>query len=219
MGKLRIVLVDDHAVVRGGLRMLIESQDDMEVVGEAADGQTALDVIRALRPDVAVVDITMPTLNGVELTTALKQSTSGARILILTAHEEQGYLHRLLEAGVAGYVLKRSASHELIRAIRAVAEGQTYLDASVVRDVVYGLVNRSSAGKPGGSSDEALSDRERQVLRSIARGYSNKEIASQLDVSIKSVETYKARSMEKLGLHSRAEIVRYALDRGWLRES
>lgn len=219
MDKLRIVLVDDHEVVRGGLRLLIESQADMEVIGEASDGQKGLEIIRNRRPDVAIIDITMPNLNGVELTTALKQSPGGARVLILTAHEEQGYLHRLLEAGAAGYVLKRSASHELIRAIRAVAEGQTYLDANVVRDVVGGLVSRSSAGESNGSSEESLSDRERQVLRLIAQGYSNKEIAAQLDVSIKSVETYKARSMEKLGLRSRAEIVRYALDRGWLHES
>ena len=217
MSKLRVFLADDHAIIREGLKSLIEAQPDMSVVGETDNGMTAWLEAKALQPDVVVMDISMPELNGAKATEWLKRDSPHTKVLALTVHNDQGYLHRLLKAGASGYVLKRAAPHELIRAIRAVAAGETYLDPAIVSDVVGSYVRKQSAreGQPRGE----LSEREAEVLRLIALGYANKEIASRLDISVRTVETYKARLMEKLNFHSRAEIVRYALLQGWLDET
>ncbi|HEY0098350.1 MAG TPA: response regulator transcription factor [Pyrinomonadaceae bacterium] len=217
MSKLRIFLADDHAIIREGLKSLIEAQPDMIVVGETDNGRTAWREVKALQPDVVVMDISMPELNGAKATELLKRDCPQTKVLVLTVHNDQGYLHQLLKAGASGYVLKRAAPHELIRAIRAVAGGETYLDPTIVSDVVGSYVRKQSTreGQPQGE----LSEREAEVLRLIALGYSNKEIATRLDISVRTVETYKARLMEKLNFHSRAEIVRYALLQGWLDES
>lgn len=215
MPDLRILLADDHAVVREGMKALIEAQPDLRVVGEAEDGESACRRALTLQPDVVVMDVSMPHLGGTEATERLRASVPAARVLALTVHEDPGYVRRLMEAGASGYVLKRAAATELIHAIRTVAAGGVYLDPSVAGRVVAGFV-----GGPGQEPALAeLSDREADVLRLIAQGYSNKEIAARLEISVKTVETYKARSMEKLQLASRVDIVRYAMRQGWLSES
>lgn len=214
MSKIRIVLADDHAVVREGLKTLVHAQPDMEVVGECCDGKTAVQRVQELQPDVAVMDISMPGLNGAMATRQIIQTSPNTKILALTVHEDRSYLRELLDAGAAAYILKRSAADELIRALRMVAAGDLYLDPSLAGKVVASLVGKTATG-PHGNRGE-LSDRETDVVRMIAQGYSNKEIAAKLNVSIKSVETYKTRSMEKLGLRSRTDFVRFALHQGWL---
>ncbi len=189
----------------------------MEVTGEAGDGRAACELVPALRPDVVVMDVSMPGMSGARATEQLRQACPGVKVMALTVHEDKGYLRQLLEAGAAVNVLKRAAAAELIRAIRTVAAGGVYLDPALAGAVVGGFV-RKPAGKgvPEGSD---LSDREAEVVRLAAAGHSNKEIAGRLSLSVKTVETYKARSLEKLGLHSRADLVRYALRRGWLQET
>jgi DNA-binding NarL/FixJ family response regulator len=213
MAELRVFLADDHAVVREGLKALVNGAPGMVVCGEASDGLSACEQVERLLPDVAVMDVSMPLLGGAEATARLKLSCPQVKVLALTVHEDHGYLHRLLEAGAVGYALKRAAPEELIHAIRAVAGGGTYLDPAIAGKVVGGFVRRKPA--EGGE----LSEREIEVVRLTAAGHSNKEIAAQLDLSVKTVETYKARSLEKLGLRSRADLVRYALQRGWLRDA
>ena len=214
MMKLRIFLADDHAVVREGLKSLVEAQPDMQVTGEAGDGQTTCELVPALRPDVVIMDVSMPGMSGARAAEQLRQACPEVKVLALTVHEDKGYLRQLLEAGAAGYVLKRAAADELIRAIRTVAAGGVYLDPALAGTVVGGFV-RKPAGK-GVSEAGDLRDREAEVVRLVAAGHSNKEIAGRLGLSVKTVETYKARSLEKLGLRSRADLVRYALGRGWL---
>jgi DNA-binding NarL/FixJ family response regulator len=214
MTELQIFLADDHAVVREGLKALINNQPDMQVIGEAEDGRAACQRARDLQPDIVILDVSMPHLNGAQAAEQLKRVCPNAKVLALTVHEDTGYLRQLLEAGAAGYVLKRSAAEELIRAIRIVAAGGIYLDPNLAGKLVNRFVRKQSTNDVLQGSD--LSDRETEVLRLVAQGYSNKEIAAQLNISIKTVETYKARSIEKLGLHSRVEIVRYALQQGWL---
>jgi DNA-binding NarL/FixJ family response regulator len=216
MKKLRIFLADDHAVIREGLKLLVNAQPDMEVIGEAGNGKDAVQKARELKPDVVVMDVSMPELNGVQATERLKQARPDVKVVALTVHEDENYLRQLLKAGASGYVLKRAAADELTRAIRTVAEGGVYLDPTLAGKVVDGYVR-----KPSSESDSSASyhsDREAEVLRLIAWGYSNKEIAAQLHLSVKTIETYKTRLMEKLNLHSRADIVRYALRQGWLQE-
>jgi two-component system response regulator NreC len=217
MDKLRVFLADDHAVLREGLRMLVNAQADMEVVGEAADGRAAVERVKELLPDVAVLDVSMPELNGLQATARIKQCCPAAKILTLTRHTDDGYLQLLLKAGVSGYVLKQSTSSVLLTAIRAVARGQTFLDPAVTSKVVGSYVAKA-AGKGAGAQIEP-SEREREVLRMIAQGYSNKEIAAQLDLSVKTVEVHKANVMRKLGMRSRIDIVRYAILQGWLQNT
>ena len=216
MAELRVFLVDDHAVVREGLKALINAQPGMAVVGEAADGQTACEQVPRLRPDVVVMDVSMPGLTGSQATERLRQECPPVKVLALTVHEDKGYIRQLLAAGAAGYVLKRAAPEELIHAIRVVAGGGVYLDPTMAGKVVGGFVRRppDGAGARGGE----LSDREAEVARLTAAGHSNKEIASRLDLSVKTVETYRARALEKLGLQGRADLVRYAVQQGWLQD-
>lgn len=217
MTKLRVFLADDHAVVREGLKSLINAQTDMEVIGEACDGEAACEQVLLLLPDIVVLDISMPRMNGAQATEQLKQAWQQVKVLALTVHEDMGYLRQLLEAGAVGYVLKRAAAEDLIRAIRTVAEGGICLDPSLAGKVVGGFVRKPHARRC--LEEAALSDREAEVVRLVAAGHSNKEVAGRLEVSVKTVETYKARSLEKLGMHSRADLVRYALRRGWLQDA
>ena len=215
MKKLRLLLVDDHAVVREGLRSLLSDDSKFEIVGDAHDGMAALAAAERLRPDIVVMDVSMPSMNGAQATRRLKELHPGIKTIALTVHEEGGYLRSLMDAGASGYVLKRSAASELLRAIDAVAEGGVYLDSSIAGQLVNKLGQRKATLAPSA----ALSEREREVVRYVAHGYSNKEIATKLDVSVKTVETYRYRATEKLGLHSRADLVRYAIDQGWLAEN
>jgi len=209
MSKRTVLLADDHPIVRGGLKGLIDSQPDMEVVGEAADGAEAVRSAVALRPDVVVMDVSMPGVGGAEATQQLRRDAPDVKVLALTAHEDRGYLQLLLNAGACGYVLKRAAADDLVRAIRSVAAGETYIDQSVTGQLVSAVIRPAVAVE--------LSEREGEVLRLIAQGHPIKQIAARLDVSVRTIETYKARGSEKLGLKSRADIVRYALQNGWLR--
>ncbi len=213
--KIRIVLADDHPIVLDGLRNLIRAEPDFELVGEAASGLNALKIIREQRPDVAVLDISMPELNGIVLSRRLAGEMPGLRLLVLTLHEDRAYLNQALEAGVRGYVLKRSAVENLVQAIRAVMVGGLYIDPAIVGRVFESKqINKRLAARKGVAP--ALTDREADVLKMAALGFTNKEIASRLDVGVKSIETYKARGLEKLGLKTRAELVRYASGQGWL---
>mgnify|MGYP002778065210 CR=1 FL=1 len=211
----RVVLADDHAVVREGLKALVDAQPDLRVVGEAADGPAAWRLACALRPDVLVVDLSMPGLGGTEVAARVRADAPEVRVLALTVHEEPVYVTALLRAGAAGYVLKRAAPADLVRAIRTVVAGGTYLDPGVAAQVVAGYL--TPAALPEGPA-AALSEREADVVRRIALGYSNKEIAAALGLSVKTVETYKARVGEKLGLRSRVDLVRYANQQGWLED-
>ena len=213
---VRVVLADDHAVVREGLKALVNAQPDMRVVGEAADGEAAWGTAKELLPDVLVIDLSMPVLGGAEATERVRRDCPSVKVLALTVHEERLYLTQLLRAGASGYVLKRAAAAELVRAIRTVAAGGMYLDPSVAGALVEGYLESQDVAEP--PPHEALSEREREVLVHIAKGYSNKEIAARLGLSVKTVETYKARVGEKLGLRTRVDIVRYAAAQGWLAE-
>ena len=213
---IRIGIVDDHAVVREGLKRLIDAEPDLTVVGEAGTGRETIDRVIELKPHVVVLDVSMPELNGIEVTRQLKLHCPDVKILILTVHEDKSYSRELLEAGALGYMLKRAAADELIRAIRTVAGGGIHVDPRVTDKLVKALFAPSDEAGP---ALEKLSDRELAVLQLIAKGYSNKEIASQLDLSVKTIETYKARSMEKLQLRSRVDIVRHANKQGWLQAS
>jgi DNA-binding NarL/FixJ family response regulator len=212
LAKLKVFLADDHPIVRAGLRGLIDAQPDMAVVGEAYDGTAAVRGVVAERPDVVVMDVSMPGVGGAEATERIRAECPTVKVVALTAHEDRGYLKRLLQAGASGYVLKRSAADDLVRALRAVAAGETYLDPAVAGHLVPGL----RAGGSAPAAEAELSDRESEVLREIARGHAVKQIAARMDVGVRTVETYKSRAMEKLGLKSRADVVRYAVGQGWL---
>jgi DNA-binding NarL/FixJ family response regulator len=213
---LRVVLADDHAVVREGLKALVNAQPDMRVVGEAADGEAAWRAATALAPHVRVMDLSMPILGGAEATRRIKRDCPDVKVLALTVHEERIYLTQLLRAGASGYVLKRAAAAELVRAVRTVAAGGTHVDPSVASALVEGYLDSEEAAAQ--APRDALSAREREVLLRIARGFSNKEIAAELGLSVKTIETYKSRMAEKLGLRTRVDIVRYAVRQGWLGE-
>lgn len=212
--RIRVVIADDHEVVRDGLRALVDAQPGLEVVGEARDGQEAWQQACALTPDVLVLDVSMPRVGGAEAAERVTRDCPGVKIVALTMHEERGYVSRLLKAGAAGYVLKRAASADLVQAIHAVAAGRRYVDPSLAGE----LLGERTSRRPDAASVAGLSEREREVLRLIALGHSNKGIAAELEISVKTVETHRASGMRKLGLTSRVALVRFASAEGWLRE-
>ena len=197
--------------------MLVDAQADMEVVGEAGDGEVAIKEAQRLSPDIIVMDISMPTMNGLKATKRLRSLLPQIKILMLTRHTDDGYLQQLLGAGANGYVLKQSAPTELINAIRCVAAGNAYLDPSLTRKVMGGYANRAASLR--GETKGDLTDRENEVLRLISFGYSNKEIGSRLDLSVKTIEAHKANAMRKLGISNRIDIVRYAILQDWLQDN
>ena len=215
--KIRVLLVDDHMVVRIGVKALIDSEPDMEVVGEAANGVEAIEQAKRLRPDVIVMDISMPEMDGLEATRRIRVETPECRVLILTVHAQEKYLFPVLKAGGAGYVLKSTVDTELFDAIRIVAEGGAFLYPSATRMLLEDYVNQLHSG-PLQDAYETLSEREREVLKLLALGHTAGEAANQLALSPKTVETYRTRIMQKLNLHSRADLVKYALARGLLTE-
>jgi two-component system response regulator NreC len=216
--KLRILLAEDHETVRDGIRLIIESQPDMEVVGVAGDGREAIRLAEELKPDIVLMDISMPKLNGLLATAKLRRIMPDVKILTLTRHKDEAYLQELLQAGVSGYVLKQSASTELICAVRAVAGGDNYLAPAITGKIFNNYGERHSKLR-GDLRGTKLSGRESESLRLIALGYSNKEIADQFDISVKTVEAHKANALEKLALKSRKDIIGYAILQGWMQEN
>ncbi|HSB88988.1 MAG TPA: response regulator transcription factor [Anaerolineales bacterium] len=224
MPRIRVLLADDHAVLRAGLKALLSAQADMDVVGEAGDGLEALREAERLRPDVVLADVGMPGLSGLELTHRLKESLPEVRVLILTVHEDQSFLHRALRAGAAGYLVKRAAEEDLLAGIRAVARGEAFLFPPMTKGLIEDYLRRTSRSRRGSDGGETpspkpydgLTPREVQVLRLIAQGYSNAQVGEALVISVKTVESHRARIVEKLGLHSRVELVRYAVGKGLL---
>lgn len=218
MSSLRIFLADDHETVREGLRLIINAQADMNVVGEANNGRDAISLACELKPDVLVMDVSMPELNGLKAAAKLKRIAPDIKILTLTRHTDEAYLKELLQAGVSGYVLKQSVSTELLNAIRAVAAGGNYLDPAITGKV-FGSYAGKGKRRRGETLGSQLTDRESDVLRQIALGYSNKEIGERLDISVKTVEAHKANALKKLDMRSRIDIVRYAILQGWLQDN
>ena len=210
---LRVLVADDHPVVLAGIRALLNRNPGIEIIGEAHDGRTALQMAIELQPSILVLDFSMPDLNGVEVTKRLLAERPHSKVIVLTVHEDRSYLRKLIEAGAVGYVLKRSAADDLLRAIQAVAAGGVYLDPSIAGHAIDRTPNRLKEATNGRAE---LSEREVEVLRLTAVGHSNKAIANILRISVKSVETYKARAMDKLGFRSRVELVGYAVEKGWL---
>jgi two-component system response regulator NreC len=213
--KIRVFVADDHAVLRAGLRLLINGQKDMICVGEAGDGLSTLTEAEAIQPDLVLLDLSMPRLRGLAALPEIRRRIPNARVLVLTMHADEEYLRQCLREGAAGYVLKEAADQELLLAIRAVMRGEVYIHPAMTRAILGDLVDRSIAPGTGLLSD-ALSEREAEVIKRVALGYTNQEIADQVSLSIKTVETYRARAMEKLGLTSRSALMRYAIDKGWL---
>lgn len=212
--KLNVFLVEDHNIVREGLKALIDAQSHMRVVGEAADGAQAIESVMQVKPDVVLMDVSMPGLGGADATREIKRRAPEVFVLALTAHENSDYVAQMLEAGASGYVLKRAAAADLTRAIEAVAAHGLYLDPTIAKTAI----SLSQARGSGVQREAAgpLSEREANVVRMIAQGFSMKVIATRLEISPRTLETYKTRAMNKLGLRNRADIVRYALDQHWL---
>jgi len=211
---IRILLADDHAVLRAGLKLLLDGRSDMEVMGEAADGVELLSLAQTHQPDVILLDLTMPRLGGLEVLPLLRQHVPQSRILILTMHDDESYLRQALKAGAAGYVLKKAADVELVAAIQAVMRGDLYIHPTMTKTLLEDMIPERV---DRGAIDDVwstLSDREQEVLQLVALGHTSREIADKLFVGVKTIETHRARGMEKLGLRNRASLVRFALARG-----
>jgi two-component system response regulator NreC len=208
----RILLADDHAVLRAGLRLLLSSQEGLEIVGEASTGVETLSLARDLQPDLILLDLSMPGMGGLEALPALRRLAPKSRILILTMHDDPQYLRRALSSGAVGYVLKKAADVELLSAVWAVLRGEVYVHSSMTRSLLDDILATTEPETP--DLWETLSEREQEVLCQVALGYTSAEIAQRLNLSVKTVETYRARGMEKLGLRNRAALVRFALSKG-----
>jgi DNA-binding NarL/FixJ family response regulator len=207
---IRVLLADDHAVVRDGLRLLLEAEDDIVVAGSAADGRQAVDLAHALRPDVAVVDIAMPEANGIDATREIRETCPETRVLILSMHSGTEEVRLALRAGACGYVLKKSAGAEVVAAVRALHAGEGYLSAGIAGTVIEDYAHHTSPGTPL----DALTTRERQVLQLVAEGNSSEQVARALFLSRKTVDTYRSRLMDKLGIHDLHGLVRFAVRHG-----
>ncbi len=207
--RIRVILADDHPFILLALRQLVMAEPDLEFIGEAATGLDALSLVRSTTPDIAIIDVAMPKMNGIVLARKIREELPAVKVLVLTGHEDEAHLKQALAAGASGFIVKRSATTTLIPAIRAAVTGGTFVDPSLAGKM-GGLTRRATIG-----ADE-LSPREREVLRLTALGYATKEIGELMAIGAKSVETYRSRAIEKLGLKSKAEIVRFALAEGWL---
>jgi two-component system, NarL family, response regulator NreC len=216
MSRLRILLADDHTVVRQGLRKILEAKPQWEVVAEAADGREAVRQAEEVKPDVAIVDVAMPLLNGIEAVRQIARKASGTRVLVLSMHNDEAYVTQMLRAGAAGYLLKDSADVDLLQAVEAVAAGKSFFSPAIARVIADDYVRQL---EDRGASDryELLSEREREIFQLIAEGKTNKEIAAMLFLSPSTVDTHRSRIMEKLDVHSAAEIVLYAVRKGVIR--
>ena len=218
MDKISILLVDDHAILRTGLKLLLGSQQDMEIIGETGSGMEAVKLAAELKPRVILLDLSLDDMNGLEILSELKSIDPYIKVLVLTVHDNENYLHKVLEDGGDGYILKKAADIELITAIRAVNRDEVFLDPSLTRAVLRSIYSSHHRESPGSEKrdEEVLSNREKEVLKFVALGYTNKQIAEQLVVSIKTIESHKARIREKLNVSHRSDLVKYAIERGLL---
>jgi DNA-binding NarL/FixJ family response regulator len=217
MAGIRVLIVDDHAIVRDGIRALLTNDKDIQVVGEAGGGREAIELARRLTPDVIVMDIAMPDLGGLEATLAIRGERPDSRIVVLSQYSDASYVRRFLKAGVSGYVLKKAAGADLVAAIRSVARGGLVLDPEIARDALAGEATTDPSREASGDEYERLTDREKQVLKLVAEGRSNKEVAALLDISIKTAMSHREHVMEKLGVHNRTDLIRFALRHGVIR--
>ncbi len=215
MSKMRILIADDHVIVREGLRTLLEAQPDIEVVGEATDGEEVVNKTKEVQPDIVLMDITMPGMSGLEATYQIKQYNPDVKILVLTMHESDEYFFKMLEAGASGYFVKGGSSSELVSALRAVWNGDVFLYPTMAKKLLNDYLDRVRAGQDKKYYD-GLTNREREILKLIAEGHTNQEIAELLVLSTTTVQTHRAHIMTKLGLHSRTELIKYALQRGFI---
>ncbi|MEE8373312.1 MAG: response regulator transcription factor [Dehalococcoidia bacterium] len=215
MTKIRVLIADDHVIVREGLRLLLEAEPDIEVVGEAMDGQEAVDRTMELKPDIVLMDITMPGMSGIEATRLIKNRIPDVKVLALTMHESDEYFFEVLNAGASGYVIKGGSSSELISALRAVWRGDVFLYPSMAKKLLGDYLQLAKAGQDKEQYD-GLTEREREILTSVAEGLTNQEIAELLVLSASTVQTHRANIMAKLGLHSRTDLVKYAIRRGFI---
>ena len=211
MNKIRVLLADDHTILRDGIRALLEDQDDMEVIGEAEDGLATVKMVAKLKPDVVVMDIAMPLLNGLEATRQIHRDYPQVKVLILTMHENEEYIRQVLAAGALGYVLKDAAARELLGAIRTVNQGEAVLSPAITRLVIEDYLRWGDI-RPEDTSN-GLTPREREVLQLIAEGYTNKEIAEILSLSAKTIQSHRTNLMNKLDLHDRGELIKYAIQK------
>ncbi len=216
MRRIKVLLVDDHAILRAGLNRLLSEQTDIEVIGEAGNGREGVQKVHDLRPDVVLMDIGMPVMNGMEATRQIKKRNRNVKVLVLTMHDNEEYLFQVLQAGASGYVLKKAADSDLVNAIHVVYDGDCFLYPSAAKLVVEDYLEKLKTGQEPASRYDALTDREREILALVAEGHTNREIADSLFISVKTVETHKSNIMEKLNLHKRAELVRYAINKGLL---
>jgi two-component system response regulator NreC len=215
--KMRILLADDHTILRAGLKMMLNAQPDMEVIGEVQDGRHAMQEAQRLQPDIVLMDITMPDINGIEATRQIKKLLPEIKVLILTMHEHDEYVFQALRAGASGYMLKEAAATELIAALRVIQSGQFYLSPAAQSVMVGDYLQRVRTGEEK-DSYSTLTEREREILKLVAEGYTNNQIAEKLVISPKTVDTHRTHIMDKLNLHSRAELVKYAMRRGLLED-
>lgn len=214
-GRIKVLIADDHTIVRSGVRLLLDAEPDIEVVGEALDGAEAVELVESLQPDVVLMDITMPGMDGMEATRHIKVEWPEVNVLVLTMHRRDEYFFEVLRAGASGYVLKGAETNELIRAVRTVGRGEVFLYPTMTQKLVQDYLERVTGGEP----EDALTPREQQILRLLAEGYSNKEIAERLVISPSTVYTHRSSLMEKLDLTSRHELIKYARRHGLLRDS
>jgi two-component system response regulator NreC len=214
MGKIRVMIADDHTLVRQGLKMMLQPQADIEVVGEAGNGREAVQRAAELEPDVVILDLSMPILNGLDAAQQIKKANPRVGVLVLTMHLNEEYVFQALSAGAKGYIIKESSSEELVRAVREVYRHQTYIDPRINREVIDQYVLRASQHGVGGVQKDILTPREREVLKLIAEGKSNKEIAQMLELSVKTVDVHRTNLMKKLNIHDVATLVKFAIKKG-----
>jgi two-component system response regulator NreC len=217
MSKIKVLLADDHTIVRQGLRALLDSQENIEVVGEAEDGRQAFEKTKELVPDVVVIDITMPNLNGVEATRQIKKLNQEIKVLVLTVHDNEEYVHQILQAGASGYLLKESAVSDLVSAINAVKKGDIFLSPSISKVVVKDYIKNSVEGSGDFDSLDVLTGREREVLQLVAEGHTNREVAHHLKLSVKTVDVHRYHIMEKLNIHDVTGLVKYSIKKGLIK--
>ena len=214
MNKIRVLLADDHAILRTGLMHLLGEKDGIEVVGEAENGREAVQKAQELRPDIVLMDISMPVMNGMDATREIKKRNRDIKVLVLTVHDNEEYISQAFQAGAVGYVLKKAADSDLVNAIEVAAGGDYVLHPSVTRIMVENYIEKMGSAKEAAHSHNTLTDREREILKLVAEGFTNREIAQSLYISVKTVDTHKANIMEKLKMHKRNELVRYAIEKG-----